>query len=92
MSALQAAAAVSACDVCGADVNRALAPFEVEHRRTTEAVDDQHLAPGAEQVSVNITREGRIALNRLRLQTGISVAEQIRRALDLWLPLQGGGQ
>lgn len=76
------------CTDCGADLDRSLSPFEEEHIRRSDALDEGHLAHGAEHISVDVTRGSRVAMNRIRQSTGMTLCEQVRRALDEWLPLQ----
>lgn len=76
------------CTDCGADLNRQLDPFEEEYVRRSAALDEVHLAHGAEHITVDVTRAGRVAMNRIRLSTGMTLGEQVRCALDEWLPRQ----
>lgn len=62
-----------------------LQPWESAHRVSGDALDLTHLRRGAEQVSVDIGRERRVALNQVARATGICLAEQVRQALDAWL-------
>ena len=90
MSDQKAVTCAGVCDVCGADLHRDLQPFEVLHRRTSDALDEAHLSPGAEHLTVNVTRAGRVEMNRIRREQGLNLNEQIRQALDVWLALQRG--
>ena len=76
---------MASCEICGADLKRGLGPFESPHHQAADAVDADHLRPGAQGISVDIGKARRIELNRIAKATGVNVSEQIRRALDAWI-------
>lgn len=74
------------CVECGLDPDRGTDPWEERHRRTSDALDLLHLRPGAQSFNVDVTAARRVAMNRIVRASGIPLAEQVRRALDVWLP------
>lgn len=76
------------CRTCGADLDRQLQPLENPHWRTPGALDEQHLAPGAQRVQINIGADRRVRLNRLAATTGLPMQQMVIRAVDAWLAEQ----
>lgn len=67
---------MSVCDECG---------LALGHERRPDALNETHLSVGAEHLSVDVTRRRRVEMNRIRAATGLTLREQICRALDRWL-------
>ncbi|OFW05675.1 MAG: hypothetical protein A3H96_11485 [Acidobacteria bacterium RIFCSPLOWO2_02_FULL_67_36] len=72
------------CPTCFADLDRKLAPFEDLHIRTNSATDERHIRPGAGTVGADVGPARRARMNRIQAASGLSLSDQICRALDVW--------
>lgn len=77
---------MATCIECGLDPDRGMDPWEERHRRTSDALDALHLRPGAQSISVEVGTDRRVEMNRIARAAGLTLSEQVRRALDVWLP------
>ena len=74
------------CSACGRDPKRGVRPLG----RLSRPTRSSELPAGAGQISVDVGADRRAAMNRIAAERGLSIAELVRRALDVYLPSHAG--